>query len=171
MTLLKYFAESWKPDYSHFKYSGWELLTKVDKHETILDVGCGYNLFKPHFNDMLYGIDPANTASDELVSIEDFESDKQWDVLFILGSVNFGDEKTIKNQIKKAMQFLKTDGRIYWRQNPGVGDHPWKGVEEINFFPWSIELNYQYAKEFNCEVIECKWDKSNRIYAEWAKCG
>ncbi len=38
---LKYFADSWKPDYSKFKYSGWELLDKIKKDDIVLDIGCG----------------------------------------------------------------------------------------------------------------------------------
>ena len=170
MTLNEYFSKHWYPNYTNFIYSGYKLINKVGDHETILDVGCGYNLFKTSFHDRIHGIDPANKDADELVSIEEFESDKQWDVLFILGSINFGDKETIKKQIKKSLTFLRDGGRIYWRQNPGVGDHPWKGVEDIEFFPWTINLNYEFAKEFGCEVVECKWDNSNRIYSEWRKC-
>ena len=28
---LKYFADSWQPDYTKFKYSGWALLDKIKK--------------------------------------------------------------------------------------------------------------------------------------------
>lgn len=164
----KYFGTSWKPDYSKFKYTGWELVNKINLDETILDVGCGYNLFKPYFGDRLYGIDPAEIEGvDEVVSIEEFESDKQWDVAFCLGSINFGNEETVKSQVKKVLTFVKPGGRVYWRQNPGIGDHPWKGVQDINFFPWTIELNYQWAEELGCMVLECEWDLNNRIYAEW----
>ena len=165
--LIKYFSKYWKPDYTHFKYTGYDLVDKIGPYKTILDIGCGYNLFKPFFNDLLYGIDPANKAADEMVSIEDFKSDRHWDIILCLGSINFGDEATIKNQIRKAVSFLKPNGKIYWRQNPGIGDHPWKGVEDIEFFPWDLLKNCIYAEEFGCELIEFKWDNSNRIYAEW----
>jgi hypothetical protein len=62
----------------------------------------------------------------------------------------------------------KKGGSIYWRQNPGQNDHKWEGVEDIIFFPWSIELNYEWAEEFNCTVLECCMD-GKRIYAEWRK--
>ena len=170
-TVNNYFENSWKPNYDTFKYSGWALLDKIKKDKTILDVGCGYNLLKKHFNHNLYGIDPANDKADERVSIENFNSvGNQWDVILCLGSLNFGDESIVKPQVKKVCTLLKKGGTIYWRQNPGLGDHPWKGVEEINFFPWSEELNYQWAKEFNCEVVFMDWEpKGNRLYAEWIK--
>lgn len=165
----KYFGNSWKPDYDKFKYSGWELLNHIDKDETILDIGCGYNLFKPHFP-FLFGIDPAISDADEVVSIEDFNSvGNQWDVVLCLGSLNFGPRETVEPQVEKAVSLTKKGGRIYWRQNPGVGDHPWVGVDEVQFFPWTFEDNYEWAEKFGCKVHDIKWDTGNRIYAEWHK--
>ena len=168
-TVIHYFSNNWKPNYDQFKYSGWALLDKIKEHETILDVGCGYNLFKPHWGDRLYGIDPAIDKADEIVGIIEFETDQQWDVALALGSLNFGTIEDVEPQVEKTVSLVKPGGRIYWRQNPGIGDHPWKGVEEIEFFPWSIELNYEWAKKYGCEVNECKWDSGNRIYSEWIK--
>ena len=168
-TLNNYFENSWKPNYDKFKYSGWALLDKIDKNKTILDVGCGYNLFKEHFGNNLYGIDPANDEADERVSIEDFNSaGNQWDIILCLGSLNFGDESIVKPQVEKVVSLCKKGGIIYWRQNPGLGDHPWKGVEEVVFFPWTVELNYDWANLLNCSVVECCWDNT-RIYAEWVR--
>ena len=164
-----YFTNNWKPDYSKFKLSGWNLINKIGKDETILDVGCGYNLFKPIFGDRLYGIDPFNPHADEQVSIEDFEAVGQWDVLFILGSLNFGDRLEVRDQIGKAFKYLKPGGRAYWRQNPGIGDHPWKGVEDIQFYPWTFQDNLTFAKDNGCEVVDLRWDTGHRIYSEWVK--
>jgi len=168
-TVIHYFSNNWKPNYDQFKYSGWALLDKIKEHETILDVGCGYNLFKPHWGDRLYGIDPAIDKADEIVGIIEFETDQQWDVALALGSLNFGTTEDVEPQVEKTVSLVKPGGRIYWRQNPGIGDHPWKGVEEIEFFPWTIELNHEWAEKYGCEIIECKWDLSNRIYSEWRK--
>lgn len=167
--LLNYFADSWQPNYDKFKYSGWALLDVIPKDAKILDVGCGYNLFKEHFPN-LYGIDPANKCADEIISIEEFNSaGQQWDYILCLGSLNFGDYDTVKSQVEKTVSCCATNGKIYWRQNPGIGDHPWKGVEEVQFFPWTIDLNYELAELFNCVVEECKWDTGNRIYSVWKK--
>lgn len=169
-TLDNYFENSWKPNYDKFKYSGWALLDKINKEQTILDIGCGYNLFKQHYGNKLYGIDPANDLADERVSIEDFNSvGNQWDVVLCLGSLNFGDESIVKPQVEKTVSLCKKGGIIYWRQNPGLSDHPWVGVEKVVFFPWNVELNYKWAEEFNCDVVVCKMDTGNRIYAEWIK--
>jgi SAM-dependent methyltransferase len=168
-TLINYFENSWKPNYDRFTHSGWELLNKVSPSESILDIGCGYNLFKEHWGTRLLGIDPSNDAADMRVSIEDFDPKGiQWDVVLCLGSLNFGDAATVYDQVHKAVSLCRPGGRIYWRQNPGIGDHPWQGVDAIQFFPWSVELNYEWAALLGCTVKECKWDDS-RIYAEWIK--
>lgn len=166
-TLYKYFKNNWKPNYDSFIYSGWKLLDKIKDHENVLDVGCGYNLFKSHLGDRLYGIDPANENADEIVSIEEFISDKTWDVILCLGSLNFGTAEDVEPQVEKVTKLIKRGGRIYWRQNPGIGDHPWKDVDNIQFFPWTFKLNYSWANKYNCHVKECKWDSGNRLYAEW----
>ena len=42
----KYFGNNWHPNWDHYDYSGWALIDKINADETILDVGCGFNLFK-----------------------------------------------------------------------------------------------------------------------------
>lgn len=168
--LNKYFGENWKPNLSKFKFSGWEVVNRVKHNETVLDVGCGFNLHKEHFGDRLYGIDPANDAADEKVSIEDFDAKgRKWDVAFCLGSINFGTDENIIPQIKKVVSLIKPKGIIIWRQNPGLGDHPWKGVEEIKFYPWTIQKNWELAEKFNCTITEIAWDSGDRIFAVWQK--
>ena len=166
--VIEYFRDSWQQDFSKFTYSGWELLNHIDQDESILDVGCGYNPFKNR-HENVWGIDPAIDAADELVSIEDFNCNNQWDVVLVLGSLNFGTKDLVRSQVEKAVSFCRSGGRIYWRQNPGDNDHPYPGIEKIKFFGWTFEDNYQWAEEFGCEVVECKWDTGNRIYAEWRK--
>jgi len=166
--LINYFENSWRPNYEKFEYSGWALLNKVKPTDIILDIGCGYNLFKPHWGDRLLGIDPSNDAADIRLSLEDFNTKAQWDVVLCLGSLNFGDAGTVYSQVAQAVSLCKPGGKIFWRQNPGVGDHPWKGADVIQFFPWTIELNYTWAAQLGCTVEECKWDNT-RIYAEWSR--
>lgn len=169
LDMFDYFEKSWKPNTDKFKYSGWGLLNLIREDETVLDIGCGYNEFKSHLGDRVYGIDPANDCADERTAIEFFKTDKQWDVVLCLGSLNFGMPATVEYQVERAVELCKPGGRIFWRQNPGDQDHPWDGVENIKFFPWTMDLNYEWAKKFGCTVVECKWDSNNRIYAEWRK--
>tara|TARA_B100002003_G_scaffold216459_1_gene215990 strand:- start:135 stop:653 length:519 start_codon:yes stop_codon:yes gene_type:complete len=166
---LKYFADNWQPDYTKFKYSGWALLDKIKEDDQILDIGCGYNLFKKHFGNRLYGIDPANNKADQVIAWEDYKLHKKFNVFFVLGSINFGDEKYVESQIAKLSRETKTGDRVYWRQNPGTGDHPWKGVEEVQFYPWSFDKNKEWADKYNFTINELLQDTGNRIYTEWTR--
>ena len=86
-----------------------------------------------------------------------------------IGSLNFGTKKNLDNQIKHLYSITKKNDIIYWRQNPGLSDHPWQGVEEIQFFPWSKEWNIHYCKRHRFELKELKQDTGNRLYAEWIR--
>jgi hypothetical protein len=145
------------------------LLQQFRPNDKILDIGCGYNLFKERLGDRLYGIDPAISEADEIVSWEDYVPKQEFNVYLALGSLNFGTEEEVEAQIKKLADVCKKGDRIYWRQNPGTGDHPWKGVEQVRFYPWSIEKNYEWADKYGFWVRECREDTGNRIYAEWFK--
>jgi SAM-dependent methyltransferase len=167
--LGSYFENIWAPNTDQYKYSGWALLDKIKEDESILDVGCGYNLFKPHFGDRLIGIDPYNDAADFRVSIEEFESAVLFDAVFCLGSINFGDEETILQQIEKVVSLVKPGGRIYWRQNPGRQDHNNEECKKINFFNWTFDRNLSYSRSYKCDVQLIAWDSGRRIYSEWTK--
>ena len=145
------------------------MLQQFRPNDKILDIGCGYNLFKERLGDRLYGIDPAIAEADEIVSWEDYVPKQEFNVYLALGSLNFGTEEEVEAQIKKLADVCKKGDRIYWRQNPGTGDHPWKGVEQVRFYPWSIEKNYEWADKYGFWVRECREDTGNRIYAEWFK--
>jgi hypothetical protein len=164
--LNKYFhPDNWTAN-NEFHWTGDDyLISQIGAGKTILDVGCGYNTLKPHFGDTLHGIDPANPGADEMCSIEEFET-KQYDVVLCLGSINFGDEFTIRSQINKIVQCTKEKGTIFWRQNPGRRDRPFSGIENVDFFPWSFHYNCIFADEVNCRVREMRWD-NDRIYAVW----
>lgn len=163
-----YFRNNWKPNYNKFKYSGWQLLDKIDKDAHILDIGCGYNLLKPHFSN-LYGIDPCNSNADQEIAFEDYTPHKNFDVYLALGSLNFGDKKVVDKQIEHLYNITKKGDKIYWRQNPGLGDHPWQGVKEIKFFPWSYKYNEYFSKKYSFVIIEYKKDRGDRLYVEWIR--
>ena len=171
MNLEEYFSGVWKqaPD-SKYKLTGMDLLNKIHPGETVLDVGCGYNQFKSHFGERLLGIDPYNDCADLKVAIEDLDwLDEEFDVGLALGSINFGNELRIRIQVTNFVDQIKPGGRIYWRQNPGIADHPFEGVKDIDFFHWTFAKNIQMADDNGCEVVHLEWDTGNRIYAEWRK--
>jgi len=168
--LNNYFSTKWlqrQPEFGNYKYSGWSLLDEIGEKESVLDVGCGNHYFRDHLT--VYGIDPANSRADEIVTIDEFQTQDQYDIALCLGSVNFGTEQDIQNQINKIISLLAPHGRIYWRCNPGRHDHGNSEFELIDVFPWSFDLHKKLAVKNNCLIKELKWDTGNRIYSEWVR--
>jgi len=166
--LVEYFGKSWQGNLPKYKYSGLALLNKISKDASVLDIGCGSNFFKQHFNNLV-GIDPSNPAADYMTALEEFTTDDHYDAVLCLGSLNFGPYETVYNQCKRAVELTKPGGTIYWRCNPGLHDHPHKGMEDIDFFEWSFELHEKWTRQLDCDLLQCTWDTDNRIYAEWRK--
>ena len=166
--LDNYFSTVWQSNINQYKYSGWALVDKINPGELVLDVGCGFNEFK-HRVPMLVGIDPANEQADFQTPIEHFRTDIKFDVAFCLGSINFGNEINIVNQIAHVIACLKPQSRIYWRCNPGLADHNNDACKDIEFFPWTLDKHVKYSEQFGFRLMTCKWDNANRIYAEWSR--
>jgi SAM-dependent methyltransferase len=151
-----------------WQYSGYSLLDKISPDESVIDVGCGRNLFKPYLP-RLIGVDPATDQADYQLPILEFETAQTFDVALCLGSVQFGDIDNIRAHIHKINSLLKPTGRIYWRCNQRPEVQEW-------FFKWSFDLHQELADEFGYDLRDCKWDyytpdddRSYRIYAEWVK--
>jgi hypothetical protein len=166
--LNNYFANHWRGHHNIYLYSGFALAKKIKPNEWVLDVGCGTNLFKPLIPNLV-GIDPAFKQADYQSTIEDFVTDQRFDVALCLGSINFGSEETIKNQIKCVVNLLKPNARIYWRCNEGRQDHGNKECLAIDFFAWNVERLVKYADEFGFRLVDFRHDLNNRLYAEWTR--
>lgn len=151
-----------------FKYSGSSLTTKISPTEKILDVGCGKNLFKPLFPNLI-GIDPLRDEADYKVSIQDFQSAELFDVALCLGSVHFGTEEEIKPIISKVVSFLKPTSRIYWRTPVTVN-------QQFQFM-WTYEKHKTISAEMGYTVNDVKLDYvlregqtlHQRLYVEWIR--
>ena len=144
MDIGSYFEKNWRPEFSKYKYSGWALLNKVSLKDRLLDVGCGYNLFKPIFRDAMVGIDPYNDAADIRVSIEDYQTDEQFDA--ISEQVN-----ALAAELRKLGISVKYDNRD--TQKPGFKFAEWelKGVPvRIALGPNDLENGtYEIARRDN----------------------
>jgi len=167
-TLDKYFSTHWHSNIDQYEYSGWALVQKIKLGESVLDVGCGTNPFRDRIAN-LTGIDPAFDQADYKCTIEQFESNIQFNVAFCLGSINFGSEAIILKQIGHVVDLLTPHARIYWRCNPGRQDHGNEHCQEIDFFNWTPELLHQYAEQFGFRVADLQQDSNNRIYCEWIR--
>lgn len=166
-TLNQYFSSKWHSKLSDYKYSGFGLVDKINPDELVLDVGCGFNEFKRLIPNLV-GIDPANKLADFQTTIEDFREDTKFDVAFCLGSINFGNELTILNQIACVVTCLKPTARIYWRCNPGLADHGNEECKAIEFYPWTIAEHVKLSELFGFKLLTACWD-GDRIYAEWSR--
>ena len=173
-----YFANHWKGmnSDSYELSSVKNILKHISVNDEVLDVGCGYNPYKEHLGDKLYAFDPAINSGDELTDVESFDPiNTKWDVVLCLGSINFGDADVIYPQVEKVVSMVKPGGKIVWRQNPGRQDHRNKECKNVNFFPWSKEINELYSEKLGCTLECCEedWDESkeahSRIFAIWVK--
>jgi len=166
--LNNYFSTHWRGQFNQYSFTGPSLAKKIHTNEWVLDVGCGVNPYKNLILNLI-GIDPAFMQADVMTTIEDFKTDRRFDVALCLGSINFGTEENIKNQIKCVVNLLKPTARIYWRVNPGRKDHGNKECHDLSFFPWNKKLLEEFANEFGFKAVDIQDDLNNRIYAEWAR--
>ena len=158
--------------------TGQKLVDRIgtDTDKRILDVGCGDNEFKSYFGDRLTGIDPYNDRADIKTSLENYIAPEEYDIVFALGSINFGDETRIAEQVEKVVGFCKPGGMIVWRVNPGI-THDHAKARWIDFFEWSEEYITKFAEDNKCTVAETGWDHpdeetirwGNRYYSIWHK--
>lgn len=168
-----YFSQVWSQRHrglDKYQYSGYALIEKIRPGESVIDVGCGENLFRGHIPNLV-GVDPAFDQADRKMTLAEFVAQgaiQRFNVAFCLGSINFGTREDIENEITLLMRLMHTrDSRIYWRCNPGAHDHGNEEFNSIPVYPWTVEDQWELAEKFGYEIRELEWDSNNRIYAEW----
>jgi len=167
--LNNYFTDTWSSRTTDYIYSGYAILDKLSNSDKVLDVGCGTNPFKGKIKNLI-GIDPTDHGADIVTTIEDFTPLTKFDVALCLGSINFGSEHIIANQIEKINNLLLPTAKVFWRLNPGIQDHNNPECEDIEFYPWTFERLADYATKYGFNQIECAMDSNGehvRLYAEW----
>ena len=157
-----YFNGIWKDtNYEYLEHSGYSLVDYVNskKPSSVLDVGCGYNKLKGKINNLI-GIDPFNDAADIKVSIEDY-STVPFDIALCLGSINFGDEKTIDKQIDKLHTLWRREA--IFRVNPGIPHAGWDDF--IEWYQWTPEKIYAISEKYNynVECLKMEYTKENNL--------
>ena len=167
--ITEYFSKHWKPGYGRGRTSHAVLAEKIKDSEWILDAGCGANPFKA-LGKQVVGVDPAFDEADVKCTIEEYVPDRQFDIATCLGSINFGTEEVVAEQIAKVVSCLKPTSRIYWRLNPGRYDHDNEQCQNIPFFPWTFEKLREFADKYNYKQTVEKIDEhptKPRLYADW----
>ena len=154
---------------TQFRHSGLNLVNKIRSTETVIDIGCGHNIFKKYIP-TLVGIDPVYDAADYKIALQDFATDQKFNVAFCLGSIQNGNIADIEQQIGRVMDLLTPRARIHWRVNPGTGG------SNLEKFPWTLEDHYNLAKKFGFTIVDHGWDTvvipesiCDRLYVEWAR--
>ena len=98
--------------------------------------------------------------------------------IFITGADGFiGQAMVERLKDQHELEFLKEDLRDHAKVgfqikqfDPEIIVHLAARTEvQDSFYPWTIDLNYQFGEQYNFEIKECKWDTGSRIYAEWIK--
>jgi hypothetical protein len=119
---------------------------------------------------LLIGIDPVYDAADYKIDLQNFTTDKKFNVAFCLGSIQHGDVSDIEQQIAKVVSLLTPKARIYWRVRPGTSKI------NLNKFPWTLDDQYMFAEKFGFQIVEHNWDILNtddttleRLYVEWVR--
>lgn len=156
--LREYFGEYWpKQRISNwmdlYTWTGKRLIDEVEDHEHVLDVGCGSNPFKGKIKN-LHGIDITDIGADEIVAIEDFKTEKKYDVAFVLGSINFGDWNLINKQVISLVNALKPKARIYWRCNTGQPHENSGFGTQLPFWKWNLNHHIMLTQTNRFEVTE-----------------
>ena len=150
-----YFNGIWKDtNYQYLEHSGYSLVDYVNskKPSSVLDVGCGYNRLKSLIPNLI-GIDPFNDAADIKTSLEEYKS-VPYDMALCLGSINFGDEKTIDNQIDKLHTLWRREA--IFRVNPGIPHAGWDDF--IEWYQWTPEKIYSIAERYKYGVEGLKME-------------
>ena len=166
--LHKYFGSVWKGDMAKFKYSGYALVDEINnqKPRRVLDIGCGYHLFKDKI-DNIVGIDPYNSAADHEVALLDYHPEEKFDVTMALGSINFGSTDKIYAELEHAVNLCNPGAVMYFRANPGL-PHDKLESDWIYFYPWDSNFIVNCAEQLNVEVLDIRTDShKNRLYFAW----
>jgi SAM-dependent methyltransferase len=158
----------WQPRTDVYQYTGWNIVDEINKRDpkAVLDVGCGYNQFKPRIKNLV-GIDKFNNSADYMVDILEYTVEpNSYDAVIVFGSINFGDYQDMSIRYKKVFELLAPGGRIYVRANPG---HTHKNGPWIDIFPWSFEYAHKIARENQAELVTFKQDNGERLYWVYEK--
>lgn len=164
--------------FERYRYSGKNLLSKINPGESVIDVGCGPNFFKDRIENLV-GIDPANDAADLKIKVEDYQPETKFDVAFCLGSFRYGTQDYIRYMIScLSNNVLKPAARIYWRcrtESTGVGAPGAPKVSSsFDVYFWTVEDHRQWPAEYGFELADLKIENPGdanyeRIYAEWVR--
>lgn len=158
----------WQPRTDTYQYSGWNIVDEINNlnPRAVLDVGCGYNQFKPRIPN-LTGIDLFNNSADYMVDILEYNvSPGSYDAVIVFGSINFGDYDDVSVRFRKVFELTAPGGRVYVRANPGLHH---KNGQWIDIYAWDFESAHRIAKENGVNLVTFKKDNGDRLFFMYEK--
>lgn len=161
-------GEMWKPRTEIYRFTGWNIVKDVNdlKPKSVLDVGCGFNQFKPHIPN-LTGIDPFNPAADYMVDILNYVAKPEsYDAMIVFGSINFYDYEWVSIRFKKCFSLLAPGGTMFCRANPF--NTPPNDIW-VDPYHWDFETAVRIAEENNVKLETWKQDNGDRFYFVYKK--
>jgi hypothetical protein len=161
--LAWFFGEVWKPRTEQYQWTGWRIAEEICRAgpRNVLDVGCGYNPFKGRIPGLV-GIDPYNNCADFQVDILDYRVEPEsYDHIIALGSINFNSREDIELRFGATVNLLAPGGKLWMRVNPG---HDHKNGPWVEIFPWSFEIAYEFAKNYNLTLETVKQDQDRLFF-------
>lgn len=158
----------WQPKTDIYQYTGWGIVDEINerKPRRVLDVGCGYNQFKPRIPNLV-GIDKFNNSADYMVDILEYNVEPDmYDAVIVFGSINFGEYEDIATRFRKVFELTAPGGRIYVRANPGEShkNGPWVAI-----YPWDFDTAHRIARENDATLVTFKKDNGNRLFFVYEK--
>jgi SAM-dependent methyltransferase len=166
--IKRFFGETWSHTTKHYQQTGWALVDVVNalNPQKVLDVGCGFNVFKGKINNLI-GIDPYNSAADVQVDIRDYkDAPESYDVILALGSICYHSQDEIEHEFSHCVNLLKSQGKFFMRLNP---DAYFQSYPYMDFFPWSIDLAKDFAKKYSLVLDTWEPDTYGRFYCVFTK--
>lgn len=144
----------------------------VSDGASIIDIGCGTNWYKQYFENLV-GIDPVTPEADINSTIEDYITEQAFDVAFCFGSIAYGSETRIRNQISKVVSLMKPRSTIFWRSVHFLPDSEYGGknsvllqqYKEYNVFRFTEAKHRQLASDFGYVLDDFTLEPQTGMYA------
>jgi SAM-dependent methyltransferase len=120
----------------------------------VVDLGCGLNQYKGLINNLV-GVDVVGCREDitkDITDLKEHFTDHSVDVILALGSINFGEDDLIRQQLTEVKRLLKPGGIAYFRANQNDHDKDHKG--DLRYYDWSKELVEYWSTQLGFEILE-----------------
>jgi SAM-dependent methyltransferase len=163
-----FFGQNWGHTMDQYVQTGWALADVVNSlnPRSVLDVGCGFNLFKGRIKN-LTGLDPYNSAADLKIDIRAYRAPKNsHDVILALGSLCYNSRDEVEHEFAHCVDLLETNGKMFMRVNPNA---EFSKFPYLEFFEWSPAIAQEFAEKYQLRMETWEQDGLGRFYLVYTK--